>query len=298
MRKLLKKGDSGEDVKLLQKALKLKVDGSFGPKTEEAVKVFQGINGMVIDGIAGPKTQSAIFKEDIKKYMDTQMTVPLFETILLDDDEYHHGPASPAYIYLHHTAGWHNPINTIKDWNNDSRGKIATEFIIGGPSIRGNDNTFDGRIIKCMPDGGYAAHLGNNGSQAMHNNSVGIEVCNFGQLTKTDAGFKTYSGALVHESQVCDLGYKWRGFQYWHKYSTAQIEALKDLILFIASRNNIDVRIGLKEFLKTEDPATAFDFKKDAWSGKIKGILSHSNIRKDKTDMFPQPELVDMLRKL
>ena len=38
---LLKKGDTGENVKVLQTALGVKADGVFGPKTEEAVKAFQ-----------------------------------------------------------------------------------------------------------------------------------------------------------------------------------------------------------------------------------------------------------------
>ena len=38
---LLKKGNRGESVKQLQKALNLYTDGIFGDVTEEAVKAFQ-----------------------------------------------------------------------------------------------------------------------------------------------------------------------------------------------------------------------------------------------------------------
>lgn len=62
----LRYGDSGEDVKTLQKKLKQwgyytgAVDGSFGPKTLTAVKLFQRKNGLSADGVVGPKTLAAL----------------------------------------------------------------------------------------------------------------------------------------------------------------------------------------------------------------------------------------------
>jgi hypothetical protein len=170
--------------------------------------------------------------------------------------------------------------------------------VIGGPSINGKETKYDGVIIKCMPDGAYANHLGDNGSQSMHVNSIGIEVCNFGPLTKVGEVFKTYTGAIVNKDQVCDLGFKFRGFQYYHKYSDIQIEALRGLILFIEERNGINIKKGLVEWLKTETPQVAFDFKTDAYKGKVKGMLSHTSTRKDKSDMSPQPNLIAMLKSL
>lgn len=298
MRNLLKRGDSGEDVKLLQKALGIKVDGSFGLETESAVKNFQGSHGLVIDGLVGPTTQKLIFGEELEKHLDSQITLNNFNIYYLDKDEYHAGPNKPEYLFLHHTAGGENPFAVVDQWNDDTRGKIGTEFLIGGPSVNGKSTKHDGVIIKCMPDGGYAAHLGDNGSQNMHNNSVGIEVCNFGPLTKVGNVFKTYVGTIVHPDQVCDLGFKFRGFQYYHKYSDAQIEALRELILFIKERDGINIKKGLVEWLTTKTPTEAFEFSKDAWSGKVKGMLSHTSTRKDKTDMSPQPNLIKMLKSL
>ena len=298
MRNLLKRGDSGEDVKLLQKALKVKVDGTFGPGTELAVKNFQGSHGLAIDGLVGPTTQKLIFGDELEQHLDSEITLSPFETYYLDRDEYHPGPNKPEYLFLHHTAGGENPLAVVDQWNDDTRGKIATEFLIGGPSINGKSTKYDGVIVKCMPDGGFAAHLGDNGSQSMHNNSVGIEVCNFGPLTKVGNVYKTYVGTIVHPDQVCDLGFKFRGAQYYHKYSEAQIEALRELILFIKERNGINIKKGLIEWLTTKTPAEAFEFSQDAWAGKVKGMLTHTNTRKDKTDMSPQPELIKMLKSL
>ena len=53
---VLRKGCKGEGVKLMQEALGVAADGSFGPGTERALKAWQTANGLTADGIAGPMT--------------------------------------------------------------------------------------------------------------------------------------------------------------------------------------------------------------------------------------------------
>lgn len=68
---VLKLGNRGNEVKALQKKLNLKVDGIFGPLTEEAVKDFQRSNGLEVDGIVGANTLSklnlSVNKRNIKE---------------------------------------------------------------------------------------------------------------------------------------------------------------------------------------------------------------------------------------
>lgn len=298
MRAIIKLGDQGPEVKKIQTELGIKADGVFGPNTLRMVKSFQASNGLVPDGIVGPVTQSKLFKnvKDFEQELDTERVELLYDTALLDQNEYFSGPADPQYIFLHHTAGWENPYNTISSWNKDNRGRIATEFVVGGTSINGN-RTHDGRVVKCLPDGAWAYHLGKIKSSEMARNSVGIEICNFGFLTQQGLGFKTYTGQLVKDSEIADIGFKWRGYRYWHKYSDAQIEATYELIRFIAQRDDIDPCKGLVEWIN-KDPKTAFDYREDADRGKVKGLLSHSNVRKDKTDISPQPLFIEMLKSL
>lgn len=59
---VLKRGDSGDQVKELQTKLNqnganLEVDGVFGPQTEAEVKNFQQSNGLTVDGKVGPETR-------------------------------------------------------------------------------------------------------------------------------------------------------------------------------------------------------------------------------------------------
>jgi peptidoglycan hydrolase-like protein with peptidoglycan-binding domain len=57
---ILRMGDKGEAVKLLQRALNVAVDGDFGPETRGAVMAFQQARALLVDGEAGPDTLSAL----------------------------------------------------------------------------------------------------------------------------------------------------------------------------------------------------------------------------------------------
>jgi peptidoglycan hydrolase-like protein with peptidoglycan-binding domain len=65
---ILKRGLSGEPVKILQVKLGVTADGQFGAGTETALKSYQQQQGLKVDGIAGP---------------DTFAQMGLFELILL-----------------------------------------------------------------------------------------------------------------------------------------------------------------------------------------------------------------------
>lgn len=54
--RLLRQGFSGQDVRDLQKLLKITIDGRFGKDTKAAVVRFQKAAGIVADGIVGPQT--------------------------------------------------------------------------------------------------------------------------------------------------------------------------------------------------------------------------------------------------
>jgi hypothetical protein len=303
---LLKIGSKGNEVKELQEFLKIGADGIFGKGTETAVKKWQSDNKLNVDGVVGPATWNAmgLADTDLSKSMGkAEMSKSNYSKneykspngldvveFFMPSDEYLKGPIKPEWLFLHHTAGWHNPYNTIKAWDSDKLGQIATEFVLGGPSCKGDDDQYDGELVQAFPHGNWGYHLGKNGSQTMHKNSIGIEVCNFGYVVDG----KTYAGAKVVESQIVKLSKPFRGHSLWHRYSDKQIEVLKKWILWMAERDGIDVRAGLPALIK-KNGADAFEFNEDAFYGKVKGLWTHTNTRKDKVDMFPQQELMDML---
>ena len=292
---ILKNGSRGKEVKELQEYLEIGADGIFGKGTESAVKDWQLKNKLTADGMVGPNTWDAmgLATTDNSESSYTTENGLIINKYYLPRGEYKTGPTDKEFVFIHHTAGWQNPYKTIDSWGRDSRGAVATEFVLGGQSVKGNDSKYDGEMVQAFPEGGYGWHLGKNGSQYMHTHSVGIEVNNFGYIK----GGKTYAGTTAHESQIVTLDKPFRGYKTWHRYSDAQIEALHKWILHIAERDNIDVRAGLPSLIK-ENGADAFEFNADAYYGKVKGLWTHTNTRKDKSDMFPQQELMDMLTSL
>lgn len=67
---LLRKGNTGAAIKLLQHRLnlvgsQLTEDGAWGVQTDSAVRGYQYRAGLTVDGIVGPKTQAALIKDAI-----------------------------------------------------------------------------------------------------------------------------------------------------------------------------------------------------------------------------------------
>jgi hypothetical protein len=289
----LKRGSKGEAVKTLQEFLKLTVDGDFGPKTEKAVRDYQSKNGLTVDGVVGPKTWAhmGILNTDNAENEETQSALEIIKHYM-PEGTYFKGPVPKNWIFLHHTAGWENPYQVADMWARDNRGNVATEFILGGPSVKNGNTKFDGELIQCFPEGGYGWHTG-TGNSIMHRNSVAIEVCNMGQIVNG----KTYVNTPADPSQIVKLSKPFRGFQFWHRYSDAQILTLKRWIQFTANKYNIDPRVGLIQHIKAKG-ADGFDVLDLAKAGSTPGLYSHTNVIRGKVDMFPQQELIDMLLSL
>jgi hypothetical protein len=286
--------------------------GRFDAATETAVKKWQKDNGLKADGIVGPVTWGAMAIASTDQTELINVDEITIKENFLPRGEYAAGPTKKEWLFLHHTAGWENPYNVISSWGRDKRGIVGTEFVIGGPHPVSGDSRYDGEILQAIPTGGYGWHLG-TGNSLMHRNSIGIEVCNFGYLTKGGFNrnvngkrtwvarnsrlFYTYVGTEVHEKQVIKLDKPFRGYEYWHKYSSKQISSLKDLILFIANRDKIDVKKGLPELIRKRG-VDAFNVCNVEMCTKTKGLWNHTNVQTGKFDMYPDPALIDMLLNL
>lgn len=198
-------------------------------------------------------------------------------------------------IYLHHTAGGPNPYAVIDGWNADAI-RIGTSMLIAGKPSK-NSKFVDGEMIQAFPSKNWAYHLGLKQEvftkyhilyQPLDRFSIGIEVCNWGQLTKTERGWETYVGTTVADNEVVEYPMPVRGFFHYHKYTNAQIDSLKDLIVYFGEKYEIPVKyIG----------DSIFDINLDALRGDA-GVFTHVSVRSDKNDMHPQPELIEMLKSL
>lgn len=307
------------DICLVQNILQIEETGILDELTKAAIKNFQYTLGIPATGeltddtynklILRSNTQNSA-KENTDKIIDhpslnLDATTDLAESALkintkyLDSDQYYADKQTKIeYIFLHHTAGWNNPYSVVEDWNKDSRGRIGTTYVIGGTSIKSNAE-YDGTVVQCIPDLFWASHLGSFKEHGivfnMHKNSIGIELCNFGALTKKNDKYFTYAGSEVNKSEVIEVNF--RGNKYWHSYSEKQLKSLNELLKLLIKKYNISTSTGLAKLAKF-NPKTAFDWMPEACSGKIKGILSHTNVRKDKLDVYPHPGLINLLNKI
>ncbi|MEQ8330025.1 MAG: N-acetylmuramoyl-L-alanine amidase [Longimicrobiales bacterium] len=158
-------------------------------------------------------------------------------------------------IYLHHTAGGHDPAGVVSWWDRDGGGnrmRVATAYVIGGVSTRNGDASMDGSVVRCFPEEHWAYHLGVRGSAgALDRKSIGIEICNYGWLVKSqqDGRFYNYVNHAVPDDQVVELDQPFRGYRYWHRYTDAQLAAVKTLMKELARRHGIDLKAGLQPAL-------------------------------------------------
>jgi N-acetyl-anhydromuramyl-L-alanine amidase AmpD len=214
-----------------------------------------------------------------------KLDIQAIKQVRLKDNQYFAESSPKTQIYLHHTAGNGNAEGVSRYWNgNDSR--IATAFIIGE----------NGTIVQCFSSKHWAWHLGidqedfaRNGAKYSNLNklSVGIEVCNWGYLKKKGDKFYNYAGGVVNPSYVTELETPYKGYKYWYKYSDAQIESLRQLVVYLCETYDIP-----KDY---RSEIWAID--KEAFKG-TKGIFTHNSVRKDKSDMYPDPRVIKMLQNL
>jgi hypothetical protein len=269
----------------------------------------------------------------------------------LSNTEYFPAKTSKDTIYLHHTAGSHRPDWVIDGWNQDSDGRgnkirIATSYVIGGKSTRDGNSDFDGKVFEAFSADHWAHHLGikAKNNTFLNQKSLGIEICNYGALTKTrDGRFFTYVKTEVPASMVVELESPFRGSKYFQAYTSSQLETLRKLLLNLSKRFGIDLSKGLKkeiERFELKSPAFKNSLERQIWLNKngftdgegkrlvedgkdglktqvawskytahplelntaalsgFPGIWSHTNVRADKNDVFPQKELLQLIKSL
>ena len=91
------------------------------------------------------------------------------------------------------------------------------------------------------------------------------------------------------ESEVVELETPFRGYKYWERYTDSQIESTRRLILYLQNRWGIEIEKGIYN----EDW-----FNYDTKWFTNGGLRSHTQVRRDKFDIFPQKEMIQMLNSL
>jgi len=223
------------------------------------------------------------------------LDVTKIKQVPLSESQYLKEEALKTQIVLHHTAGNSSGPATIKMWNTDDRGRIATCVTISGKGL--SKDTFDGEICQAFSSKYWAYHLGIKGdvfrangvpAKNLDKTSIGIEICSWGPLEKRGDKFYNYVDREVLADQVTELATPYKGHKYYHRYTDAQIESVRQLLTYWKQLYNIDL---------TYRDVDMWAVSKRALRGE-NGVYTHNSYRKDKSDIHPCPRMIAMLKTL
>lgn len=209
--------------------------------------------------------------------------------------EYFKENVTKRQIVLHHTAGNSSGVATIKSWDSDARGRIATCVCISGDGL--SRDTHDGEICQAFSSRNWAYHLGIKQDvfrargitpQNLDRLSIGIEICNWGWLESRNGKFYNYVGREVAASQVTELPEAYKGYRFWHKYTDAQIESTKQLLVYWKGIYGIDLTYREEDMWSVSNRALRGEA----------GVYTHNSYRRDKSDIYPCPRMIAMLKTL
>lgn len=193
-------------------------------------------------------------------------------------------------IVLHHSAGWDNARGMFEHWQKDGQRAVATSIGI----------TDDGTIVRGYEEKFWAHHIGSIewNNVALNQQSVAVEICNFGSLIKKGDKYVTWvnefgtkgTSVTIPENKVIALDYK--GYKFYEIYTDKEIQSLKKWVLVMSLRWNIDLTYNHADMF----PGLRQTSKK-ALSG-ANGMFTHNSFIDWKTDISPQPKIIEMLKSL
>ncbi len=182
-------------------------------------------------------------------------------------------------IVLHFTASG-TSAGTIS-WFKNPQSRVSAHYVLDK----------DGKIFQLVKDGDTAWHAGLPGNLTRDDiirpnpRAIGIEIVNWGRLTKQDNRYYNWLGK-EHLGEVVEIG-----GSYWEPYTEAQYESLIELVAYLCKRYNVPARYP------PMGPGTYYARAQDL--AEFKGILGHSAINKEKSDPGPHfdwDRLMDGLR--
>jgi hypothetical protein len=218
---------------------------------------------------------------------------PKTKLVPLTSDQYYQDAPKKTQIVLHHTAGNSSGVATINGWEKDARGRIATCVTISGKG----KTTIDGEICQAYSSRYWAYHLGikpevfkARGLPYLYldKHSIGIEICNWGGLDKVGDKYYNYVDREVLPEDVCILDEPYKGHKFYHKYTDAQIESVRQLLLYWGELYGISLKYDYTRLFTVNNEALTM----------VNGLYTHNSYRKDKSDISPQPDLIAMLKSL
>lgn len=184
----------------------------------------------------------------------------------LPPEQYYAERHIKTQICLHHTVS--AEADPAYNWWKLTAEHIAAAYIIEK----------DGTIYECFNPAFWAWHIG-KGSTKQHNmQSIAIELVNEGWLINKNGSYYWCDGRFKYDgNQIIRNNY--RGQMYWPSYTGNQMDAVTQLTAYLCREFNIPPMVHTKHNYAPE------------LLNSFKGIYSHCNVRKDKTDISPAFDL-------
>ncbi len=211
---------------------------------------------------------------------------------------FYDGPTPKKQIYIHHTAGaTKSPSRTIAGWSKRTD-HVATHYI--------TNNLGDKEQL--FPDEAWANHLGIKGSvfrkaglkyQNLNKISLGIEMQSYGWCDLKNGKYINAYGGTIPANEVgrpVDKNGKfisYKGHKYYQKYNAANIAHVKTIVTGWMNKYNIPFKYNYDELF----PNSGQSISKNALAGKP-GVYTHNSVRTGKSDVWPQAELIAMLKSI
>jgi hypothetical protein len=220
-------------------------------------------------------------------------------------------------IFLHHTAGRGGAENTIDWWRVAyKRDKTGAKIPIDYPLSTHYIIDREGNVEYVFDEKYWAYHA--SSSTKVQKSSISVELSAYGWLVDDGNGnLKNSLGDIVPLNEAAlavDKDGKpapYRGYKYFDKYTDKQIEALKGLFTNWKNKkdfkgnptnHSIDFKFNFDEMFPGEDPNLITKenprgriLSQNAVNG-IPGVYAHNSTAEYKVDVFPQAELVSMLK--
>jgi N-acetyl-anhydromuramyl-L-alanine amidase AmpD len=181
-------------------------------------------------------------------------------------------------IVLHFTAG-QSARSAYDSWSSTAL-QVATSYLVD----------VDGSIYECFPPGAWAYHIGVTGAASANwkhdKRSIGIEIANPGPLVVDRANrqqlnwwpgeFTAKWCSLAETTKYVAAPY--RGYSYYAAFPAVQSDAVVALV------DHLCAAFSIPKVLAPVIIRSAFDM---SYFDTFKGIATHQNFRKDKTDIGP-----------
>jgi len=238
---------------------------------------FQASKGLTKDGRFGLMSYGKLYEA-------------LLSPINIPFHDYPVGQVFPkTQIIIHHSAGWDNARGMFQDWDKDARRGVCTACGIddGGRLYRGFGEEFWGHALGVEEVEFRKRGIKNMNNLTLNRQAVQLEICSFGGLTDNGNGaYKTWAGNILPDAKADKVPF--RGYPAFERYTEKEIETLETWIVLNAMRFDIPLDYKGTAFWNVNDRAL---------SGEP-GVWGHCSFRQDKSDPYPQPQLISMLQNL